>query len=236
MAESRRPRSIPATLLRELIAEQLQAHPHVEQGLDVVDVGGGTGVLATELAGQGHRVTVVDPSPDALASLQRRSTDAGLGDRIVAVQGDAADLADVVGPEAADVVICHRVLEVVDSAPAALAGIAAVLRPAGLLSLLVVQRPATVLAQALLGHVEQARRTYAAAGLDRDQILALLAGVGFLVKQEHGLGAVADHVPESAIDADIGSYETLLALEREISTDPAFRAIAPQLHVLAARG
>jgi S-adenosylmethionine-dependent methyltransferase len=236
MAESRRPRSIPATLLRELIAEQLRAHPHVEQGLDVVDVGGGTGVLATELAGQGHRVRVVDPSPDALASLQRRSTDAGLGDRIVAVQGDAADLADVVGPEAADVVVCHRVLEVVDSAPAALVGIAAVLRPGGLLSLLVLQRPAMVLAQALLGRVEQAHRTYAAGGLDRDQVLTLLAGAGFVVRQEHGLGALADHVPESSIDADIESYETLLALERQISTDPAFRAIAPQLHVLAARG
>ena len=38
--------------------------------LDVVDAGGGTGGFAVPLAGQGHRVTVVDPSPDALAALE----------------------------------------------------------------------------------------------------------------------------------------------------------------------
>ena len=38
--------------------------------LDVLDVGGGTGGDAVRLAALGHRVTVVDPSPDALASLR----------------------------------------------------------------------------------------------------------------------------------------------------------------------
>ncbi|HEX2314327.1 MAG TPA: SAM-dependent methyltransferase, partial [Thermomonospora sp.] len=36
-------------------------------GLDVVDAGGGTGGFAVPLARLGHRVTVVDASPDALA-------------------------------------------------------------------------------------------------------------------------------------------------------------------------
>ena len=40
--------------------------------LRVLDLGGGTGGLAVALAEQGHTVTVVDPSPDALASLSRR--------------------------------------------------------------------------------------------------------------------------------------------------------------------
>lgn len=233
MAELRRPRSISSTLLRDLMTEQLGAHPRAGGGLDVVDVGGGTGVLATELAALGHRVTVVDPSPDALASLQRRTAEAGLSERIAARQGDAADLVQVLGADAADVVVCHRVLEVVDSAPAALAGMAAVLRPGGLISLLVSQRQATVLAQALLGHIDQARRSYAADSLDHEQTLALVAAAGFVVRAEHGIGAVADHVPEAVIDADAQAYDALLALEREIGTDPAFRAIAPHLHVLA---
>ncbi|MFB9314937.1 SAM-dependent methyltransferase, partial [Nocardioides plantarum] len=33
--------------------------------LDVVDIGGGTGGSAVRIAGLGHRVTVVDPRPDA---------------------------------------------------------------------------------------------------------------------------------------------------------------------------
>ncbi|MGH8792796.1 MAG: methyltransferase domain-containing protein, partial [Stackebrandtia sp.] len=39
----------------------------------VVDVGGGTGGFAVPLAEAGFRVTVVDPSPNALAGLARRA-------------------------------------------------------------------------------------------------------------------------------------------------------------------
>ena len=42
--------------------------------LDVVDVGAGTGGLAVSIASRGHRVTVVDPSPDALAAARWRAT------------------------------------------------------------------------------------------------------------------------------------------------------------------
>ncbi|GAA4317707.1 hypothetical protein GCM10023178_28430 [Actinomadura luteofluorescens] len=43
-----------------------------EAGLsDVVDVGGGTGGFAVPLAELGHRVTVVDANPDALAAPAR---------------------------------------------------------------------------------------------------------------------------------------------------------------------
>ncbi len=236
MASAHRRRSVSSTLLRELVGGQLDAQFGPSAILDVVDVGGGTGVLATELAALGHRVTVVDPSPDALASLERRTAEAGLSGRISARQGDASDLVEIVGPATADLVVCHRVLEVVDSPPAALSGMAEILRPGGLLSLLVSQRQAVVLAHALLGHVDQARRSYAATAFDYEQIMSLVAEAGFLVRERHGVGAVADYVPAAVIDADARAYDELLALEREISTDPAFRAMAPQLHVLAQRG
>ncbi|MEV1147933.1 methyltransferase domain-containing protein, partial [Micromonospora sp. NPDC049799] len=45
--------------------------------LTVLDVGGGTGGFAVPLAHAGHRVTVVDASPDALAALTRRAAEAG---------------------------------------------------------------------------------------------------------------------------------------------------------------
>jgi len=79
--------------------------------LDVLDVGGGTGGFAVPLAALGHRVTVVDPSPDALASLQRRARDAGV--EVHALQGDAAGLLDVVGAGGA---VGHERGEVVEVA------------------------------------------------------------------------------------------------------------------------
>ena len=96
--------------------------------LDVVDAGGGTGGFAVPLASQGHAVTVVDPSPDSLAAAQRRAAEAGVPLR--AVQGDVADLATVAGEKNADLILCHSVLEYVDSPAAAMAAIASVLRPA----------------------------------------------------------------------------------------------------------
>ena len=56
--------------------------------LRVLDLGGGTGGTAVPLAAAGHDVTVVDPSPDALASLARRAAETGTSPRIHPVQGD----------------------------------------------------------------------------------------------------------------------------------------------------
>jgi S-adenosylmethionine-dependent methyltransferase len=233
MAKSRRRRSVSQTVLRELLESQLaELIPGEGRALDIVDLGGGTGGLAAELAGKGHRVIVVDPSPDALASLQRRTVDAKLTSRITGMQGDAADLVRLAGERSADVVVCHRVLEVVDSPAEALAAMATVLRPGGVLSLLVSQRHAVVLSHALAGHIALARRTFSDSGrFDHDQVIGLVQRAGFTVLASHGIGAIADHVPEALIDAE--AYAELGALEAEISQDPTFRALAPHVHVFA---
>ena len=126
------------------------------QALDIVDVGGGTGGLAVPFAALGHNVTVVDPSPDALAAAQRRAAEAGA--RLIAVQGDAASLDSVAGPKAADLVICHNVLEYVDSPADAMTAIAAVLRPSATVSVLAANAVAAVLHRALAGRFTEARQ------------------------------------------------------------------------------
>src|SRR5918994_3673503 len=114
----------------------------------IVDVGGGTGGFAVPLAELGHTVQVIDPSPDALASLDRRAREAGVADRVTGQQGDLSDLSDLA--DEADLVLCHGVLEMVDDPAASLASLANVLRPGGHLSLLVAQRHAAVVPGSLL--------------------------------------------------------------------------------------
>ena len=121
--------------------------------LDIVDVGGGTGGLAVPFAVLGHNVTVVDPSPDALAAAQRRAAEAGA--RLTSVQGEAASLDSLVGP--ADLVICHNVLEYVDEPAAAMSAIARVLRPSATVSVLASNAVAAVLHRALAGRFAEAR-------------------------------------------------------------------------------
>ncbi len=74
---------------------------YADQQARIVDLGGGTGGFAVPLAELGHRVLVVDPSPDALAALGRRAAERGVTDLVTGVQGDVAELpalaADTVG-------------------------------------------------------------------------------------------------------------------------------------------
>ncbi len=236
MAEQRRRRSVSQAYLTDLLISQLE---YWQTGTgkdfcDIVDVGGGTGGLAAALAGSGHQVTVIDPSPDALASLERRTDEAGMGDRIRGLQGDANDVVDLVGTDGADVVICHRVLEVVDSPAAALRGMSRVIRTGGCLSLLVPQRHSAVLSQALAGHLSAARRIYADPDrFDLDQISKLVTAAGFKIAALHGIGAIADHIPAALLESVSGAAAELYEMESEISQDPAFRAMAPLLHVFA---
>ncbi len=235
MVELRRRRSVSQAYLLDLLISQLTAwQAGDDRPRDMVDLGGGTGGIATTLAALGHQVTVIDPSPDALASLERRTTDDGLSGHIRGVQGDANDLRDIVGLAGTDVMICHRVLEVLDSPADALEAMASVLRPGGALSLLVSQRHSLVLTQALGGHIALARRTFAdSTRFDHDQVIDLVKASGFTVLASHGIGAIAGHVAESVIDAEPGAYAELVSLEAEVSSDPAFRALAPLVHVFA---
>jgi S-adenosylmethionine-dependent methyltransferase len=215
--------------------------------LQVVDAGGGTGGFAVPLAELGHQVTVVDPSPDALAALERRAAEAGVTGRVRAVQGDAAGLLEVVDAASADALLCHGVLEVVDDPAAALAAVAKVLRPGGAASVLVANRHAVVLSRAIGGHFDHAQRALSdPAGrwgdhdpvprrFDLVQMASLMTAAGFTVTQMHGVRVFSDLVPGALVDGEPGAADALLALEAAASEHPAFREIATQLHVLASR-
>jgi SAM-dependent methyltransferase len=219
--------------------------PVVQDGTrDVLDIGGGTGGLAVRVGALGHRVTVVDPSPDALAALDRRAREHDVA--VTGRQGDLSSLLDVVGPDSADVVLCHGVLEVVDDPAAALATLARVVRPGGVLSLLVAQRHAAVIARAMAGHFQQAlemlepigpvapsgrtgrRHTY-------DELTALATGAGFVVDTVHAVRVFTDLVPGSLLDLEPGATAALVELEQAVATRPEYLPLATQLHLLAHR-
>lgn len=212
--------------------------------LDVLDIGGGTGGSAVRLAGLGHRVTVVDPSPDALASLGRRAREQGV--EVMAHQGDLSSLLGADGPVepgSADLVLCHGVLEHVSDPAAALGTLREVLRTGGTLSLLVAQRHAAVVARAMAGHFGQAL-SLLDAGPDadpgragrrytRDEVSGLLDAAGLAVTAVHGVRVFADLVPGSLLDLEPGATAALLELEHAVAERPEYLPLATQLHLLA---
>jgi S-adenosylmethionine-dependent methyltransferase len=217
-----------------------------ERPARIVDVGGGTGGFAVPLAELGHTVQVIDPSPDALASLDRRARERGVADRVTGQQGDLSDLSQLV--READLVLCHGVLEMVDDAAGSLASIAEVLRPGGHLSLLVAQRHAAVVARAMAGHFQAARELLdepagGAAGhagrgghrFTHDEVVDLLTTAGLHTESVHAVRVFADLVPGSLLDLEPGATAALLDLEQAVATRPEYLPLAAQLHVVARR-
>ena len=220
---------------------------------DVLDIGGGTGGFAVRVAELGHRVVVVDPSPDALAALARRARESAVSDRVTGLQGDASSLLDVVAPGSVDVVLCHGVLEYLDDPATALEAIGQVIRPGGALSVLAAQRHAAVIARAMAGHFQQARALLDPAvdeahlqavghhgrGTGRrfthDELAALLAGTGYTVEAVHGIRVFADLVPGSLLDLEPGAAQALVELEQAVAERREYLPLAAQVHLLATR-
>jgi S-adenosylmethionine-dependent methyltransferase len=234
---SARTAAVWAVLRREM-------HRHAGRELTVLDVGGGTGGFAVPMAEAGHRVTVVDASPDALAALTRRAAEAGVDDRVRAVQGDGDALAGLVETGSVDLILCHSVLEVVDDPAGVVAAVVAALRPGGAVSVLVAGRAAAVLGRAFNGNLEAAsalltdpdgragprdtlRRRY-----DAETAGALLGAAGLRVEEVHGVRVLADLLPAAVLESD---PQAMLDLELALSSRPPFRDIASQLHLFARR-
>jgi SAM-dependent methyltransferase len=235
-----RPGSVRTAVVWDALGPVLSGDP-----CDVVDIGGGTGGFAVRVAKAGHRVTVVDPSPDALAALSRRAREVGV--EVAGHQGDVSGLLDVVGADSADLVLCHGLLEVVD-AEEALATIRKVLRAGGTVSILAAQRHAAVVARAMAGHLHQARalldgdeqgeRAGARTGrptrrFTADELAALVERAGFAVSAVHAVRVFTDLVPGSLLDQEPGAAAALADLERAVAERPEYLPLATQLHLLA---
>ena len=252
--DAERRRATPPTLVADGLDAVLAARAGQtgRAALDVVDVGAGTGGFAVRLAALGHHVTVGDPSPDALAAARWRAAE--LGVTLTAVQGEAGDLAALVGAGAADLVVCHNVLEYVDSPAAAMAAIAQVLRAGGAVSVLAANVVAAVLQRALAGRYDEARRLLPAPGASVSapgasvpapgvtehrrftlpELTGLIEGAGLRVGEAQGIRIFAGLLPGAG--ADPNAADALRELEAAAAGYPALRDIAARLHIVAFRG
>jgi ubiquinone/menaquinone biosynthesis C-methylase UbiE len=114
---------------RRRVRQMLRLQP----GEDVLDIGSGPGLLATEMAadvGSGGSVIGVEPSEQMLALARPRAQAAPAGS--APVRFETGDAVAVPVPDAAvDVVTSTQVYEYVVDVPAALAQVRRVLRPGG---------------------------------------------------------------------------------------------------------
>lgn len=208
----------------------------------IVDVGGGSGVWAVRFAAAGCLVTVVEPNPNALATLRRRAEDEGVADRITAVADDSDSLGTHVPPGSADLVLAHGLLEVVDDPARVVAALAAAVAPDGAVSVLVANRHAAALHRALGGRLDEAGQLLASEDgvlpddaetllrrFDTNGLRSLLVEGGLEVTLLQGDSVVADAVTA----ATPAGADELAAFELAAAVTPPLRDVAGRLHALA---
>lgn len=205
----------------------------------VLDCGGGSGTFAVPLAQAGADVTVLDLSADALATLRRRAEEAGVSRAVHAISGDAERLDELVAAGSFDLVLAHGILAAVDQPQQVFAALAAAVRPGGLLSVLVDNPAAAVIARALVGDLELAlvelRELDAGPGRAEPAAVAwMCAQHGLVIAARHGVGVFSDLVPGAAIDTPAAG-ETLAQLDFEAAAREPFASLGARVHLLARR-
>ncbi|MFF3321938.1 class I SAM-dependent methyltransferase [Streptomyces sp. NPDC002889] len=240
------------TVRQELVARQLDdqitSRYPVGQRLRVLDVGMGQGTQALRLARGGHTVTGLESDPTMLKAAREALADepAGIRERVRLIEGDGRDTGVHFLPGSFDVVLCHGVLMYVEKPDAMLAGLARMLAPGGLLSLLVRNADALAMRPGLAGDWQGAVDAFETdrytnrLGLSvrADRLAALtatLAGIAAPLHAWYGVRVFTDTVGNDVELPAADELERLLAAEdRAGRTDP-YRGVAALLHLCGVR-
>ncbi|WP_328496808.1 methyltransferase domain-containing protein [Streptomyces sp. NBC_00414] len=227
--------------------EQIAGRFPVGQRLRVLDVGMGQGTQALRLARAGHQVTGVEQDC-TMISVAREALAAepeGIRGRVRIVEGDGRDTGVHFLPGSFDVVLCHGVLMYVEEPDALLAGLARMLAPGGLLSLLVRNADALAMRPGLAGDWAGALASFDTStyrnrlGLDvradgLDTLTGTLAGIGAPLHAWYGVRVFTDTAADDAPVPD--DVETVLAAEERAGRTDPYRRVAALLHLCGVRG
>ncbi|MFG3548549.1 class I SAM-dependent methyltransferase [Streptomyces sp. NPDC047725] len=227
--------------------EQIAGRFPVGRRLRVLDVGMGQGTQALRLARAGHQVTGLERDATMIAAARETlaGQPEGIRDRMRIIEGDGRDTGVHFLPGSFDVVLCHGVLMYVEEPDPLLAGLARMLAPGGLLSLLVRNGDALAMRAGLHGDWAGALAAFDTTaycnrlGLDvrADRLATLtakLAGIGAPLHTWYGVRVFTDTAPDGATAPD--DLATLLAAEERAGRTDPYRGVAALLHLCGVRG
>nr|WP_202501766.1 methyltransferase domain-containing protein [Streptomyces sp. SID5785] len=229
--------------------EQIAGRFPVGQRLRVLDVGMGQGTQALRLARAGHQVTGVEQDARMVAAARQAlaAEPEGVRARVRLIEGDGRDTGVHFLPGSFDVVLCHGVLMYVEDPDALLAGLARMLAPGGLLSLLVRNADGLAMRPGLAGDWVGALGAFDSTqytnrlGLDvradrLGTLTATLAGIGAPLHAWYGVRVFTDQAADAAAVPERGELQTLLAAEERAGRTEPYRRVAALLHLCGVRG
>lgn len=231
--------AIRQRLLSRALARHLPAGP-----AGIIDIGGGEGHQAIDLARAGHRVVLLDPDPAMLTAARGRlrAEPPAVRDRVRLVLGYGEEAPDLVTGQF-DAVCCHGILMYVDQPATLLQALARLTRPGGVISVLAKNGAALAMRPALEGRwadalatlhtgVDAGGQTVASRADTVEAVAAILARAGAETRAWYGLRIFSDHLGDAPVGPD---FEVLCELEWEAGCRDPYRAAARLFHLIAQR-
>ena len=215
--------STKGRLRHELLVHHLHEYTSLEgQSLDVLDAGGGTGVMTAVMLDLGHRVTLSDMSSEVLALAKQK-----LGENIN-LDIQHTDILSLSHKKQYDLVVCHAVLEWLQDPLEVMRKLVDLVRPGGHLSLSFFNYDAQLFGNMLYGnfdYVEQGMLTKNIVRLSPKNpqkpkvILSQLETLPVQVIQKAGIRCFHDYLKQP--EKQSSDYEQLKKLEIQYgSTEP----------------
>ncbi|MGY1965514.1 methyltransferase domain-containing protein [Nocardia gipuzkoensis] len=216
--------------------------------LEILDVGGGNGLDALELAARGHHVTIADISEQSLTEARTAAAQRGLADRVTTRRAYLDTLDQVFGRGRFDVLLCHNVIQYLPDPVGVLPTLVAPLRVSGVLSVIAPNADADPLLTAVRGldldgalRMLDAPTRYSVAyetttrACYPDHVKADLAAAGFKVIAHRGIRSVCDYIVDDERKADPEFYRKLERLELALAARAPYVHTARFFHLIAER-
>lgn len=220
-----------AVMLRDL------EHLVSKEPLRILDVGGGQGQIALELASKGHAVTITDISQEMLDEAKRRAEQLNLLD-VEFIHGPLQDLKNAISG-VYDLVLCHAVFEWLDEPKQALTVLQHFCRPGGNISLMFYNEASQKYANLIYGNFEyldnglkakKAVKLNPQKGLNLETVSTWASELNLIETQRSGVRVFHDYMRD--INFWQNRLEDILRYELEYSTKSPYLELARYIHCI----
>lgn len=206
------------------------------QPLEVLDAGGGTGVMAQFLLEKGHQVLLNDVSADALQLARQR-----LG-RYGQVQYHLGPVQELPADRHFELVVCHAMLEWLSQPLEVLALLIERIAPGGMLSLSFFNRDAHIFSNLIYGNFDYIDKDFIVPNrvrlnpnnsLHPSEVLDFLHSLGLTVRHKAGIRCFHDYVRDKGIQTS--QYEQIKRKELEYGRQHPFVWLGRYFHLIAVK-
>lgn len=245
IAQWKREMDFPWSKLKYKLSQANLAKHLGQNEMRILDAGGGNGLDAIPFAKQGHKIDLVDYSPEMLTDIQDRILQENLSAQITTHLADVTNILDLFPDTKFDLILCHNVLQYIDDVPLLFRNLANLLRPNGVISIVSINRYSTPYHTAFLDNnlsetfAQLNTRTSKARIFDAvmtnycaDEIKELLENVKIVVEGDYGLRCLCDYWANNEQKSDPGIFEQLEQLEFALTELHPYKLLARYYQVV----